>query len=239
MFRLRIQQFNALTGLTALETLRQPVCLVLTLTSLAFIGVLPAILTHTLGESARLVRDSALALHFVCGLILGCYAACATLSREMRRGTAAAILAKPVDRDVFFLAKYAGIALVMLLFSLLMTIATMLSTRTVSEAYSLDLWSLGALLIPLAASMAIAGGINYLTHKPFVSVAFFTLVATLTASSEAAAARASTPSRRANRAVSNGRGSTSPPASRRSAGSKGPQREPTRVISSITQGVGD
>jgi ABC-type transport system involved in multi-copper enzyme maturation permease subunit len=182
MIRLRIQQFIALTGLTALETLRQPVCLVLTLTSLAFIGILPAILTHTLGDSARLVRDSALALHFVCGLILGCYAACATLSREMRRGTAAAILAKPVGREVFFLAKYAGIALVMIIFSLLMTMATVLSTRTVSEAYSLDLWSLAALLLPVAASMAISGGINYLTHKPFVSVAFLTLVVTLAAS---------------------------------------------------------
>lgn len=182
MIRLRIQQFVALSGLTALETLRQPVCLVLTVTSLTFIGILPAILTHTLGESARLIRDSALALHFTTGLILGCYAACSSLSREMRKGTAAAILAKPVGRDVFFLAKYTGIAVVMILFSLLMTIATVLSTQTVGEAYSLNLWSFSALLLPLAGSMIIAGCVNYLTHRPFVSTAFFLLLVLLTTS---------------------------------------------------------
>lgn len=172
----RVKQFFALAGLTALEALRQPVCLVLTLTALAFIGVLPALLTHTLGEPARLIRDSALALHFVCGLVLGCYAACATLSREIHRGTAASILAKPVGRTTFFLAKYAGIAMVMLLFSALITLATMMSARTVAEPYELDLWSLGGLLLPVAVAVAAAGLLNYVLRKPFVSGAFFLLL---------------------------------------------------------------
>lgn len=176
MIGTRGKQFFALSGLTALEALRQPVCLVLTLTTLAFIGVLPALLTHTLGEPDRLIRDSALALHFVCGLVLGCYAACATLSREINRGTAASILAKPVGRTTFFLAKYMGIALVMLIFSTLITLATVMSTRTVSEPYELDLWSLAGLLLPVLIAVAAAGLVNYVLRKPFVSSAFFLLL---------------------------------------------------------------
>ena len=56
----------------------KPICL-------AFIALLPVLITHTLGEGIKLVRDSALAIHFVCGLILGSYAACASTSGPATR----------------------------------------------------------------------------------------------------------------------------------------------------------
>ena len=120
--------------MTALEAMRQPILLLLTLSNVAFIALLPFVITHVLGESVRIVRDSAMALHFVGGLLMGSYAACAALSGEIRRGTASAILSKPVDRVIFFLAKFAGVAVVMILFSIATTIATILSTRCAKDS---------------------------------------------------------------------------------------------------------
>ncbi|MCX7010402.1 MAG: ABC transporter permease [Kiritimatiellaeota bacterium] len=115
--------------LTALEAMRQPVFLLLMAAASFFAGLLPLITAHTLGEAERMVRDSALALHFVTGLVLGSYLACAALQHEIRRGTVAAILSKPVGRITLFLAKFAGIALVIVLCSAALTITTMLAAR--------------------------------------------------------------------------------------------------------------
>jgi ABC-type transport system involved in multi-copper enzyme maturation permease subunit len=170
--RLRANQYIALAGLTALETVRQPICLILTATCIVFVGVLPVVLTHSLGESARLVSHSALAFHFVGGLVLGGYAACATLTHEIRRGTAAAVLSKPVERTTFFLSKFLGIAIVVLLFSIALTLACLLSVRTVHDPYTLDLFSQGALLAAVFLAFAVAGLLNYTLRRPFCSNAF-------------------------------------------------------------------
>ncbi len=170
--RLRTNQYIALVGLTALETIRQPICLILTATCALFVGVLPAILTHSLGESARLVSHSALAFHFVGGLVLGGYAACASLTHEIKRGTAAAILSKPVERTTFFLSKFLGIAIVILLFSCVQTLACLLSVRTVHDPYTLDVFAQGALLMAIFLGFALAGILNYTLRRPFSSNAF-------------------------------------------------------------------
>jgi ABC-type transport system involved in multi-copper enzyme maturation permease subunit len=175
--RRRVNQFLALAGLTALETIRQPICLILMVSALAFIGILPLILTHTLGEGAKLIRDSALAIHLLSGLILGSYAACATLTHEIRRGTAAAVLTKPVSRDVFFLAKYAGVALVVAAYSAVTTLATLLSVRTVNDPYTVDWVSAGALLGAIVLAAVISGIVNFWLRKPFASTAFVNLAA--------------------------------------------------------------
>ena len=102
--------FCAVARLTALEAIRRPVFLLVTLSSIGGILLLPLLLNYTLGDSARIIRDSAVAFYFVGGLILAAMAAGETLTRELRRGTAATILAKPVSRSAFFLAKAAGLS---------------------------------------------------------------------------------------------------------------------------------
>jgi hypothetical protein len=174
--RLWFKQFGAIAGLTALETIRQPICFILAVSCIAFITLLPLLTTHTLNESQRMVRDSAMALHFVTGLILGAYAACASINHEIRRGTVSAILSKPVGRDLFFLSKFSGIAVVMVLFSAGAMLATLLSDRTAAQAYRPDWWSQFGLVIAILAAMVVAGLVNYFLHRPFVSNAFVFLL---------------------------------------------------------------
>jgi len=177
--RWRLKQFVALAWLTALEAMRQPVFLLLMAGAVFFVGLLPVITAHTLGEAERMARDSALALHFVAGLVLGSYLACTALQHEIRRGTVAAILSKPVSRITLFLAKFAGIALVMLLFSAALTIATMLCARAATPENFVDWWAETPLLAAVPAAFLVAGLINYFTRRPFVSNAFVLLVAAL------------------------------------------------------------
>src|SRR6056297_1145018 len=133
-----LRQFVTIARLTALEIVRQPIALLIFTFCLLFGAALPLIVSHTLGETQALVIDSTLATQFATGLLLGVYAACSTLTREMRTGTASAVLSKPVRRPLFFLAKFGGIVAVMLFFSLGSALVTVISARTVAESFVID-----------------------------------------------------------------------------------------------------
>jgi len=174
MFRW-LKQFFSITLLTSLEASRQPIFLLLTTSVIVFIALLPLLITHVVGESSRIVRDSALAVQLVSGLVLGCYAATSTISREIRRGTLASIISKPVSRWLFFIAKFAGVTLIMLVFAVITTLATMLSVRTAAITFSFDWWGIGPLLFGVLLAYGLAGVQNYISRYPFVSRAYWLL----------------------------------------------------------------
>jgi ABC-2 type transport system permease protein len=171
----RLDPFLSIARLTAVEALRQPLAFLLFLSAVALTALLPLILTHTLGESIKFVRDSSLALLFLSGLLMAAQTACAALSTELRSGTAAVVLSKPISRSLFFLAKFSGIAVVMLLFCSGLLMAILLAVRTAREPYVTDWWAAAPLLIALVAGPVIGGLINYLRQRPFASNAFLAL----------------------------------------------------------------
>lgn len=183
----RIRQFLALAGLTAIEAIRQPICLLLATSCVLLTALVPVLNLHNFGEDGKLARDSGLAAYFVFGLFLAGYAACSSLSREMRTGTASAVLSKPVGREMFFLAKFVGVACVILAFSVCAGIATLLAERISEKFYTTDTlhgWILdkqtGTLLAaaPFVAYLA-AAFVNYRRRRPFGSVAFTFLMLSL------------------------------------------------------------
>lgn len=171
--RLGVSQFLTVSRLTALEAVRQPIFMLLATTSVLLVGLFPVLITHTLSEGARLIRDCALALQFVTGLVLGSLCACHALSRDIRRGTAATILTKPVGRVTFFLAKYSGVASALLAYMAVMTAAALLSVRTVSrDDYQFDWWGSGPLLAAVPLALIAAGLQNFFSRCAFTSRAF-------------------------------------------------------------------
>jgi ABC-type transport system involved in multi-copper enzyme maturation permease subunit len=169
-------QFFAIARLTALEAIRRPVFLLVSLSSLTGILLLPLLLHYTLGDSARIIRDSAFALFFVGGLLLAATAAGETLSRELRRGTASTILAKPVPRPLFFIAKATGIFAVLALFAVAAMSATLLAIRAGASEFQVDWGAMGPALLALLTAPALAGLWNHRTRRPFTSAAFFLLL---------------------------------------------------------------
>ncbi len=172
MFALTLRQFTTLTANAFLDIIRQPIVLLLAVTSIALTGLLPVVSLFMFGEEARLVQDGAFAFQLGIGLLLAGAAASAALYREIIRGTAATVLCKPVSRTVFFLAKYWGVLLVLLLFSLLSLIVTLLSVRMPLPGLNTD-WRVGMLLyLALPLAFMLAGISNFSLKRPFVSQAF-------------------------------------------------------------------
>jgi len=171
-----VTQFMAIARLTAIEAIRRPVFLLVSLASLTGILLLPLLLHYTLGDSARIIRDSAFALFFVGGLLLAATAAGETLSRELRRGTASTILAKPVPRSLFFIAKAVGIFAVLALFAVAAMSATLLAVRAGTSEFQVDWNAMGPALAALLAAPALAGLWNHRTRRPFTSATFFLLL---------------------------------------------------------------
>ena len=172
-----LQPFAALAQLTALENLRQPITLLLMTAGVAGMTLLPLVTSNTLGESAKMIADGALAFHFFFGLLLAGVVACQSISGEIRRGTAATVLSKPVGREVFLLAKFAGVAIVMLLFSAVSTLASVLAARAAAEAFTVDWWAAGPLAAAVVLAYAGAGLLNFLTRRPFSADAAALLLA--------------------------------------------------------------
>ena len=183
----RMRQFFSLAGLTATETLRQPLVLLLTTACVVLTATVPLVLLHHFGEDAKVVRDGGLAFQFVFGLLIASYAACASLTAEVHSGTVATVLSKPVGRTIFFLAKFVGLTIVLLAFSLCAGLATLLSER-VAERWTYTAhasgeiidWQTGTLLLlAVPAAFLVAGIVNYRTHRPFGSNAFLYMLIAL------------------------------------------------------------
>jgi hypothetical protein len=173
--------WSALTHAALREILRQPITLILAAGATTGILLLPVITTQTLGETQQVVTGGALALQFLFGVLLAGTAACHSISGDLRRGTAATVLSKPVSRTAFFLARFAGLALALLAFSALTTLATLIAAAVAAEAFHLHwpLWvgTIGA----MAGAFAWAGLLNYLHRRPFPSDAFGLLLVALAA----------------------------------------------------------
>ena len=180
--------FPALVRLSALEAVRRPVFLLVALSSIAGIVLLPFLLNYTLGDAPRILRDSALALALVAGLFLAAHAAAEGLARELRRGTAAAVLSKPVPRGLYLLARAAGIAAALILYGVAALAATLLAVRAGASEFQLDWAAAGPALLALLLAPACAGAWNRRTRRPFTSAAFFLLLAFLLLAVAAAAA---------------------------------------------------
>jgi hypothetical protein len=127
------RSFPAVARATALEALQQPVTVLLAAACFALCALQPLVQLHTFGEPGRMARDAGLGVLLAGGLLAAAFSAGATLSAEIRDGTAAAALAAPVSRAGFLLGKFAGVAAAVAVFSWCVGWAIPLAVRA-SEA---------------------------------------------------------------------------------------------------------
>lgn len=177
---LRINSILAVAGLTVLEAVRQPLCLLLTAGTLLFMGILPLVVTHQFGEPGKLIRDSVLAVFLLGALLLGGNAASHVMSGEIRRGTVGAVLTRPVGRAQFLLGKFLGLLLFIQLYCALATMGVLLAARTSAIVYEIDFWGALPLLLSPLAGFLVAGALNYLVQKPFASNAWGAMMVAVT-----------------------------------------------------------
>ena len=177
-----MRQFYTIATNAFMELIRQPVFLLLMTGSVLFEIFLAVPYYFAFGDEPKLVENSALAVMLLAGLFGAVLSASASLAREIRTGTALAVLSKPVGRAQFFLAKYAGLAAALTLLAYVNLIGALLASRMAFDSYgSTDLPAIGIFAAGVALAYAFAGFSNFFLRRPFVSDAVLALVVFATA----------------------------------------------------------
>src|SRR6516162_2618926 len=139
-----MRQFFTIATNAFMELVRQPVFLLLMTSSVLFEIFLATPYYFAFGDEPKLVKNSTLALMLLVGLFGAVLSASASLAREIRLGTALAVLAKPVGKAQFLLAKYAGLVVALALLSYVNLVAVLLASRMAFDAYgSTDMFAVG------------------------------------------------------------------------------------------------
>ena len=157
-----MRKFISLALNTAREIMRQPVVALIASACVVTIGVMPVVAVFSLGQEMRIVRDGAAAASLVYGLFLVAASSIAAIYRQIKTGTAGAILCKPVSREMFFAATFAGIVLACLVFTATTICAGMISVRMALEGIHTDWWVGAVLAAALILAFAAAGVLNYM-----------------------------------------------------------------------------
>jgi hypothetical protein len=160
-----------------MELIRQPIFLLLMTSSAVFVVYLASLPYFGFGDDPKLVKDSVLAVMLLVGLLGAVLSASNSLAREIHAGTALAVLAKPVGRAQFLIAKYLGLATALSVLSYVNLLAVLLASRMAYDAYgSTDWLSLGIFCGALVLACALGAFGNFFLRRPFVSTAVLSVV---------------------------------------------------------------
>jgi len=165
-----MRQFVTISVNAFMELIRQPIFLLLMTSSAVFCVFLASIPYFGFGDDPKLVKNSVLAVTLLAGLLGAVLSASNSLAREIRTGTALAVLSKPVSRTQFLLAKYAGLAVALAVLTYVNLIACLLASRMGYDAYGdTDFLALNVFLGSLVFAYLLGGFSNFFLHRPFVS----------------------------------------------------------------------
>ena len=176
-----MRQFLTIAANAFMELVRQPVFLLLMTSSAVFEIFLATPYYFAFGDEPKLVKNSTLAVMLLSGLLGAVLSAAVSLAREIRTGTALAVLAKPVGRAQFLLAKYAGLIAALTLLCYVNLLAALLSSRMAFDAYgSAGLLAIGIFTLAFLLAYVLGGFSNFFLRRPFVSDAVFCLMLMVT-----------------------------------------------------------
>jgi len=149
------------------ESLREPVFYILLTLALALIGLFPSVSLYVFREQIKMVVDSAMSTTMVLGLVAAALCAGNTVSGEIARGTASLLLSKPVPKNLFVVAKMAGILAALTLFVTACSCATLISLRVAKDQFDLDNLTFGIYYAALLAASIWGALRNYFSAKNF------------------------------------------------------------------------
>lgn len=169
-----------------LESIRQPVFVVLVLAGIVALVLNVNLAAFTLEDDTKLFVDLGLSTLFLVGLLLAAFTATSVLTREIENKTVLTVVSKPVPRPVLVVGKYLGVAAALAVGYWSLAAVFLLAVRhrvqsglRADEAFDLPVLVFSLLFGGLA--LAGAGLANYLHRRPFSSVFAVGLAAALTA----------------------------------------------------------
>jgi ABC-type transport system involved in multi-copper enzyme maturation permease subunit len=172
-----MRQFFTIAINAFMELVRQPVFLLLMTVSVLFEIFLAVPYYFAFGDEPKLVDNSVLAVMFLSGLFGAVLSASSSLAREIRSGTALAVLSKPVGRFRFIFAKYVGLAAALTVLTYVNAVGVLLASRMAFDAYGkVDMPAIGIFSAGIILAYALGGFSNFFLRRPFVSDAVFAML---------------------------------------------------------------
>lgn len=164
-----------------MELVRQPIYLILLLTTVSFMMVLSSVYYFGLGEDTKLVKDGVLATLFLSGIFGAVIGSTSSVAEEIRSGTALAVLSKPIGRATFLIAKYLGLVAAITLQAYIGALAALLGSRMGFDAYgSPDFLALGIFSGAIGLACFYGMAANFFLGRPFIGQSVLALLITTT-----------------------------------------------------------
>src|SRR5580704_3500065 len=176
-----MRQFLNIATNAFMELVRQPIFLLLMTGSVLFEIFLAVPYYFAFGDEMKLVKTSTLAVMLLSGLFGAVLSASASLARELRTGTALAVLSKPVGRAQFLLAKFVGLAAALTLLAYVNLVGVITASWMAFDAYGkTDVTAIAIFGGGIALAYGLAGFSNFFLRRPFVSDAVFAMAVMVT-----------------------------------------------------------
>ena len=104
------QQLLTLSRNTFIESIRQPIYVVLIFVGSIGLWLNTHLAAYTFGNDNKMMIDLGLSTLFLIGLALAAFSATGVLSAEIENRTVLTVVSKPVGRPLFVVGKYLGVA---------------------------------------------------------------------------------------------------------------------------------
>jgi len=159
---------------TFIETLRQPIYAVIIVAALLLFFVSPSLTMYTMSDDNKLLREIGLSTLFLSSLFIAIFSASGAVAEELRNQTITTVLTKPVQRPIFIIAKFLGVAAAVVLAHYICTIALLMAIRhgvleTVNDTH--DWTVMGAAGVGVIAVVLLSAFFNYTYDWKFSSTA--------------------------------------------------------------------
>ncbi|MEM8737962.1 MAG: hypothetical protein AAGG38_05715 [Planctomycetota bacterium] len=180
-----IRQLLTISRNTLTESIRQPIYTVLTLVAALGLCLNPMLAAYSMetgGGDRKLLVDMGLSMLFVTGMLLAAFSATGVLSREIEEKTVLTVVSKPVNRPVFVLGKFLGVAAAIFIAYWILALLYLGTYRHGVMSTARDGFDTPVIFLNLAAGLVALGVAtvgNYLYNWVFTSTFIKTLAVTI------------------------------------------------------------
>ena len=159
---------------TFIQTIRQPVYAVIIIAALFLLFISPSLTMYTMSDDNKFLREVGLSTLFLASLFIAIFSASGAVAEEIENKTITTVLTKPVQRPIFIIAKFIGVAAAVALAHYICTIALLMAIRhgvlvTVSDTHDWTVISTAAVVV--AAAFLLSAFFNYAYDWRFSSTA--------------------------------------------------------------------
>jgi len=159
---------------TFIEILRQPIYAVIIVAALFLLFISPSLTMYTMSDDNKLLREIGLSTLFLASLFIAIFSASSAVSEEIENKTITTVLSKPIQRPIFIIAKFIGVAAAVVLAHYICTVALLMAIRhgvleTVNDTH--DWTVLGSAGFMLLVTISLSAFFNYVYDWKFTSTA--------------------------------------------------------------------